>query len=137
MTELSTQEQQFHSHLDDLPDDWDFRGVYADWLGQQGRMEEEQLQRWLRVHRRCPVRGMGRVPNAWDWWDAASSLVASEFTRARIDLARLPTDLFVDLKFDKQYHLRGRYRTRRAAEQDLLAVLQNHNWPLLSDLEDC
>ena len=43
--------EDFESHLDEHPDDWEFRSVYADWLESQG-LEECESQRWMVANRK-------------------------------------------------------------------------------------
>lgn len=51
--------------LDWSPDNWELRGIYADWLEENGRDGEAQGQRWMISHRRRPLRSS----LTWWWFD--------------------------------------------------------------------
>ncbi len=55
----------FEAHLDQHPDDWTHRLVYADWLDEHGHDVLADGQRWQAKHQKHPL-GSGR-DYAW-WW---------------------------------------------------------------------
>lgn len=104
-----------HARLDTHPDDWATRQVLADLLTDLGRDDEAACQRWMAVHRRCPL--YDRRLAGFRWWRSYSRL--SHFRRQP---GSHPYDLIpVDLH-DRMPQWGG--HTRRAAEDALLAALR-------------
>lgn len=46
--------KDFYKQLAKKPDDWDLRGIFADWLHENGFLAEEKAQRYLIERRKCP-----------------------------------------------------------------------------------
>lgn len=46
--------EAFERALDERPDDWGLRLVYADWLLEQGEYDLETAQRWMAENERTP-----------------------------------------------------------------------------------
>ncbi len=117
---MSEKEQAFSDYLDAHPGDTRMRQVYADWLAQQGRHEEEQLQRWLALHGKYPsppgvVQWNRSFQQSWDWWGKANT------GNGIADANRLPDELF--------FSICSVAHSRREIEHNLLEVLQAKNWP--------
>lgn len=54
-------EQGFQTHLEQSPDDWEMRLVYADWLEERRESIRANGQRWQVENGKRPDKG-------WDWW---------------------------------------------------------------------
>ena len=57
----------FHEKLDQRPDDWDLRLIYADWLEQQERPEEAFTQRWMAKYKKAPWFHGESHPTPYGW----------------------------------------------------------------------
>ncbi len=70
----------FESALDDNPDDWNLRLIYADWLDDRGFQSLARAQRWMAEHKLMPsvgydallrslgLRPAGGIGVCWEWW---------------------------------------------------------------------
>ena len=54
----------FEHKLDNNPEDWKLRLIYADWLEEQGDNFAE-TQRWMAEHQKCAFQNK----TVWHWWD--------------------------------------------------------------------
>jgi uncharacterized protein (TIGR02996 family) len=88
-----TTEDDFQAALDENPEDWQTRLVFADWLDERGD-ERGPGYRALGLQRHRPPRGNGYV-----WFNAANY--------GRITFENLPADWFHEL-----FHEKGGGRTR-------------------------
>lgn len=63
-----SKENGFDKLLDQTPDDWVLRSVYADWLSDQGREAEEAAQRWMIKFKKYPQKwGVNSKEYTYDW----------------------------------------------------------------------
>ncbi len=91
--------------LDGDPSDGATRLIYADWLEEEGLAVEAELQRWLGRAGKYP----SRCSDGWHWFSSAAVATHAELTGA------LAAAIGVHARWLC-------YRTRAAAEQDLLAA---------------
>ena len=61
----------FEHKLDNNPEDWELRLIYADWLEEQGDNFAE-TQRWMAEHQKCAFQNK----TVWHWWDEESATIA-------------------------------------------------------------
>ncbi len=71
----------FEAALDETPDDWNLRLIYADWLDEHGDQSLARAQRWMAEHERMPLIGpdallrmlgvrqpANTLGRCWEWW---------------------------------------------------------------------
>lgn len=105
MTDLQTLDA-LHASLDTHPDDWATRQVLADLLTDLGRDDEAACQRWMVGRGRCP-----RYSVSAGWWIWYFTLEG-------------PANLRTHLPPHVYKRVSRVYKTRRAAEDALLAALR-------------
>lgn len=64
---MTETEKGFHLMLDETPDDWDTRKIYADWLEEKNRNEEAMCQRWMIEEEKCPIKYPYLDVEIWKW----------------------------------------------------------------------
>ncbi len=118
----------FEAHLDQHPDDWSHRMVYADWLRDRGHEGLADAQAWMAKHRKRPVRmGGGLYENSkrWRWFVAGDGedwkSSRPEFTGVIAGRNGPLYEVMNDTT--KQKHLWG-HPTRQAAEYALAHALR-------------
>jgi uncharacterized protein (TIGR02996 family) len=144
--------ESFEQALDERPDDWASRLVYADWLDDQGEYALAQAQRWMAGQHKCPEgsfvtaagprfvwfngeagrRGEGYEEDGW-WYH----LEEGEEARQGAPEAALPEEVFARLRpgetssdrFLGEPMLWCAYPTRRLAERDLALALGEDAFP--------
>jgi uncharacterized protein (TIGR02996 family) len=137
----------FEQALDERPDDWTLRLVYADWLDDQGEHALARAQRWLAQEHKCPANRSfvtedgprcvwfngeaGRRAEGYEedgWW---YYLGQGEEVREGAPEAMLPEEVFARLRpgetssdrFLGTPLLWCAYPTRHLAERDLAGAL--------------
>jgi uncharacterized protein (TIGR02996 family) len=113
-------EADWQALLDQEPANDDLRLQFSDWLEEEGRMPEAEVQRWL-------VR-TGKRPNPsivdWEWWEEGQRLLDPTalpylYSPPRaIPHRELPTTLFRHLPGAQGVSYRA-FSSRRAAEEAL------------------
>jgi uncharacterized protein (TIGR02996 family) len=51
----------FQTHLEQSPDDWEMRLVYADWLEERGESIQANGQRWQVEHKKYPENSQKQI----------------------------------------------------------------------------
>lgn len=134
---MTEDEQGFHNHLDQHPDDWDHRLVFGDWLEEQGRLPEAEAQRWMSQNRKHPRQylDLSNEPagESWGWeseWAARSLHNSTPHGNARRgrrpfqpDHYHLPDDV-ADHHFWPASDEDWTYPSRQMAETALTRTLQ-------------
>ncbi len=67
-------DKAFEAALNDDPNDWATRLVYADWLEENGFADYASAQRWMVEEKRQPVLGTG----GWIWWWISTQYIMRE-----------------------------------------------------------
>jgi uncharacterized protein (TIGR02996 family) len=57
----------FFKELAGNPNDWQVRGVFADWCEDNGRVELAECLRWMVRHKKRPYTGLGK---SYTWFNA-------------------------------------------------------------------
>ena len=110
-----TDESAFHRGLDLTPTDWPLRLVYADWLEEQGRLNEAFAQRWMAQEQKRP-RFYHKFQQ-WVWYDEWQ--VTSRIDQMS-DLTSIVWRLLPEAEIDQG---RKAYHTRQEAEFALVQAL--------------
>ncbi len=120
--------------LDSKPNDFTTRLVYADWLEEQGLVNEAQAQRWMGTHHKFPKRT--RRQRVWDAVGLGSAYIIPwrwfREGQGRYLTAMLPQEVwvcFTDLKYylphPRYDHGHSMYfSTRQEAELALSQALE-------------
>jgi uncharacterized protein (TIGR02996 family) len=109
----------FRARLDESPEDWDLRRVYADWLDEQGRAEEATGQRWQADRKLRPatdddynasqLRANSSVdPHLGAIWGNFETLGEGTESWSRqegLPMAMLPNEVFALIKSDSKHHM--------------------------------
>jgi uncharacterized protein (TIGR02996 family) len=116
-----TSEDDFHRMLDEKPDDWQTRLIFADWLQDCGDPRAEGY-RAIAAQRRHPLQGHNRNTPTW-WWHCPPPGSAPTATHNNLPadwFARLPPGPGTDLYWPS-FNIGNGVKTRRECE-DALAL---------------
>jgi len=112
-------------------EEWAFtRRAYADWLEEQGDVRRARFQRWLAGNGHCPQPQWGGRVHAWQPGEAIWDGFRRLSPRPHLAWDRLPLAVFKELPRSARplsYHHtlhKGRYRSRKEAEEALLQALE-------------
>lgn len=129
MTKTHT-EEAMSKGLDEDPNDWSLRAIYADWLEEQGRDGEAAGQRWMIQHKKRPFRpqysGVMTTNGARWWWYNLANRRPHSDGLYEDPWSDLPEDLFRKLikgPPDSESYLSQTYRLRQRAEKALFKAL--------------
>jgi uncharacterized protein (TIGR02996 family) len=110
-----TTEDDFHRNLDEHPDDWDTRLVFADWL-QERDDPRASGYRAIVAQRRLPLHMKGHNGDAW-WWHRNSSMFHNHIPDDWFRL--LPPEPGNDLFWPLHTSAPTSHRSRRECEDAL------------------
>ncbi len=117
-------DKAFEAALNDDPNDWATRLVYADWLEDNGYEDYACAQRWMVEEKRRPVLGTG----GWIWWWLSTWYIMRESpTIKHYHACQIPHGYFSSLTrsmVDWDVDHGKTYNSRLEAELDLAEALK-------------